>query len=101
MLIVMAEVVVEDGTIEQVRDALKTMEDETRKESGCVSYAFSLDVSDPTTLRISERWESMEALEAHFKTPHMAVFGGTLAKHPPKSMDVKVYEVARERELPR
>lgn len=101
MLIVMAEVVVEAGAIDQVRDGLKTMEDETRKEPGCISYAFSLDVSDPTTMRISERWESMEALEAHFETPHMAAFGAVFAKAPPKSMDVKVYEVAKEVALPR
>ena len=101
MLIVAGEVVVDGDAVDQVRDALRTMEEETRKEPGCVSYAFSQDISSPTTLRISERWESMEALEAHFKTPHMAAFGATLAKHPPKGMDVKVYEVARERELPR
>lgn len=101
MLIVMAEVVTRAGTIDQVRDALKTMEIETRKESGCVTYAFSVDVSDPNKLRISERWESMDALKAHFKTPHMATFGGVLGKHPPVSMDVKLYEVARELPLPR
>lgn len=101
MLIVMAEAEVEEGAIEQVRDALRTMEQETRKEPGCLAYAFSLDVNAPTTLRISERWESMAALEAHFAAPHMAAFGAALAKAPPKSMDVKVYEVAREVALPR
>lgn len=101
MLIVMAVVGVKEGSIDEVRDGLRTMEEETRKEPGCLAYAFSLDVSDPTTMRISERWESMEALEAHFATPHMAAFGGVLAKAPPTSMEVKVYEVARERELPR
>ncbi len=101
MLVVMAEVVVKPGTVEQVRDALKTMEIESRKEPGCVTYAFSVDVSDASKLRISERWESMDALKAHFKTPHMAVFGGVLGKHPPVSMDVKLYEVARELPLPR
>jgi quinol monooxygenase YgiN len=101
MLIVMAEVVVKPGTVDQVRDALTTMEIETRKEDGCATYAFSVDVSDPNTLRISERWESMDALKAHFKTPHMATFGGVLGKHPPVSMEVKLYEVARELPLPR
>jgi len=101
MLIVMAEAEVEDGAVDTIRDALQTMEAETRKEPGCITYAFSLDVHSPTTLRISERWESMEALQAHFKSPHMAAFGAALAKAPPKSMDVKLYEVARELPLPR
>ena len=101
MLIVVAEVGIEAGSVDGVRDALRTMESETLKEPGCHTYAFSIDVSDPTTMRIIERWESEEALAAHFKTPHMATFGAAIAQVKPKSMDVKVYEVAREVPLPR
>ncbi len=42
----------------------------------------------------------MEALELHFKTPHMASFGAAIAEIKPKSMDVKVYDVAGEVALP-
>ncbi|MBW2292666.1 MAG: antibiotic biosynthesis monooxygenase [Deltaproteobacteria bacterium] len=100
MLIVAAEVGVEEGAVESVRDALLAMETETRKEPGCLTYAFSVDINDPGTLRIIERWESMEALETHFKTPHMAAFGAAIAKIKPTSMNLKVYEVAREVALP-
>ena len=101
MLIVAAEAVVEEGAVDGVQDALRTMEDETRKEPGCLTYAFSIDVNAATTLRIFERWESIEALQAHFKTPHMAAFGQAIGKIKPKSLDIKVYEVAREVPLPR
>ena len=100
MLIVMGEVVVEAGAVEKVRGALRTMEEETRKEAGCLGYAFSLDVSDASIVRISERWESLEALQAHFATPHMAAFGLAVADLQPKSMDIRCYEVAREVKLP-
>lgn len=100
MLIVAAEVVVEKGVIEQVRDALQTMENETRKEPGCQVYAFSVDVNDATMVRIFERWDDMAALEAHFATPHMAAFGAALGQIQPKRMDVKVYDVAGEVPLP-
>ncbi len=100
MLIVAAEVSIEEGSVEGVRDALRTMETETLKEPGCQVYAFSIDVSDPGTLRIFERWDSMEALELHFKTPHMASFGAAIAEIKPKSMDVKIYDVAGEVALP-
>jgi quinol monooxygenase YgiN len=100
MLIVAAEVRVTDGAIDQARDALRTMEQETRREAGCLTYVFSVDLSDPTTLRIFERWESMAALSAHFKTPHMADFSQAVARIRPTSMSVKVYEVARELPLP-
>ena len=65
MIIVCVEVVTEEGAVDKVRDALASMETETRKEAGCISYAFSIDVTDPCTMRVSERWESMEALRVH------------------------------------
>ncbi len=101
MLIVAGEVVVEEGAIDSARDALRTMEQETRKEDGYITYAFSLDISEPTTMRIFERWESQEALSAHMKTPHMAEFGATVGKIKPKSMSIKVYEIEKELSLPR
>lgn len=101
MLIVAAEAIVKEGAIDQARDALRTMEEETRKESGCLAYAFSVDVNDPSKLRIFERWTSMEALSAHFKTPHMAAFGQAIGRIQPVSMEVKVYQVDKELPLPR
>ena len=101
MLVVMGEVGLADGALAAVREAIVTMEKATRAEPGCLGYAFSVDVSDPALLRISERWESLDALRAHLASPHMASFGRALAKHPPKSMQLKLYEVARELPLPR
>jgi quinol monooxygenase YgiN len=100
MLIVAAELSIEANAVDGVRDALAVMETGSRKESGCGTYVFSIDVNDPCTLRIFERWDSMEALEVHFKTPHMTAFREVLAKVNPKSMDVKVYDVAGELSLP-
>ena len=76
------------------------MEEESRKEFGCLTYAFSIDISDSTVMRIYECWESMEALEAHFKAPHMAVFQEALGGIQPKSMDAKVYEIKNELPFP-
>jgi len=101
MLIVAAEVSIEAGATDAVKEELRTMETESRKEPGCQTYAFSIDVNDPETLRITERWDSMDDLKAHFKTPHMAAFGAAMAQIKPKGMDVKVYEIAKEVALPR
>ena len=101
MLIVAAEVRVPDGAVERARDALGAMEAATRQEPGCLAYAFSVDVTDPSTLRIFERWESIDALRSHFATPHMATFGRAIADIRPTGMDVKVYDVAGELPLPR
>jgi quinol monooxygenase YgiN len=100
MLIVAGEVRIEAGAAEQVLDALRAMESATRAEPGCLAYAFSIDVDDPTMLRIFERWESQDALKAHFGTPHMAAFGAAVAAVQPKSVEIKAYEIASEVPLP-
>ncbi len=101
MLIVSGEIVVEEGAVDKVRDALRSMEDETRKEPGCLTYVFSVDINAPTVMRIFERWESMDALKAHLKMPHMATFGAAVGKIQPKSVDIKAYEIEKEVSLPR
>ena len=40
-------------------------------ETGCSAYAYAEDVCEPGLFRVSEAWESREALEAHFATGHM------------------------------
>lgn len=101
MIIVAEEIVLEEGEIDGVgvRDAFRTMVEESRKESGCLTYAFSVDINDPTIMRVYELWDSMEALEAHFKTPHMAAFKKALGGIQPKSIDAKVYETKKELEF--
>jgi quinol monooxygenase YgiN len=37
----------------------------TRKESGCLEYAFSADAEEPGLVRLIELWESMDDLHAH------------------------------------
>jgi quinol monooxygenase YgiN len=58
---------------EAVRAAL-AMAEATRREAGCVSYAFWADLVDPAAFFVFEEWESDAALAAHFQTPHMARF---------------------------
>lgn len=100
MVVVIAEVRVAEGAVASVKDAIAKMETESRKEPGCLTYAFSVDVSDPTMVRIVERWESMDDLRGHFTTPHMAEFSGVMGNLGIESMEVKAYELGAELPLP-
>jgi quinol monooxygenase YgiN len=100
MIIVLGEVVADAKAIESARGALVKMQQETRKEAGCVSYGFSIDVGDAAKIVIAERWMSMAELEAHMKTPHMAEFGKAVGAIKPTAMDIKAYEIAGEVKLP-
>ena len=46
----------------------------TQKEAGCIYYDSHTSINDPNTFVVVERWESREALDAHSKAPHMAVW---------------------------
>ena len=75
------------------------MEQATRREQGCLKYAFSVDVTDPGMVRVTERWESLDAIKAHLASPHMAEFNQAVGALKPKGLDIKAYEVAREVQL--
>ena len=72
---------------------------ETRKEAGCLAYAFYEDLEAPGQYRIYEEWESEEALFAHFQTPHMAAFQAELRALGELSIDIKRYDSEGPRAL--
>jgi len=101
MIIVLVEIGVEPNAVAGVRDAVKKMEDASRAEPGCAGYSFSVDVTNPAIVRVTERWRSMDDLRAHMGMPHMAEFQQAVGMLQPNSLTIKAYEVAREVELPR
>ena len=80
-------------SIEALKSAVSAMETASRAEPGCLDYTFSVELSDPVMIRITEKWDSVESLQAHFGMPHMADFQAAMGEHPPESMDVSFYEV--------
>lgn len=46
----------------------------TQKEAGCIYYDSHSSINEPNTFVVVERWESREALDAHSRAPHMAVW---------------------------
>jgi quinol monooxygenase YgiN len=92
MVVVNAVVKTTQKDISALKDAIGVMETASREEEGCVDYTFSIEVSDPDTVRITEKWDNVEALQAHMETPHMAVFQQTMGAHPPTGMEVHFYE---------
>jgi quinol monooxygenase YgiN len=93
MIVVNAVVKTTEEDIVALQGAIGRMEVASRAEPGCEDYTFSVELSDPSALRITEKWHSVEALHAHMKTPHMAEFQKAMGGHPPASMELKFYEV--------
>lgn len=101
MILVLAEVETTPEAVSALEAAFREMEQATRAEPGCHQYVFSQEISNRGKVRVTELWESMDALSAHFATPHMAAFNQAVAGQGPGSVTIKVHELGPELELPR
>ena len=55
------------GEVEQVTQALINRAQRSRKDAGCVYYSFSKNLEDPTEICLTEKWDSVELLQAHLE----------------------------------
>ena len=53
--------------LENARDVIAA----TRREAGCLDYDLTSSITEPNAFVFVERWESRDALAAHFETPHL------------------------------
>lgn len=92
MIVVNAIIESNADSIAAMQAAIAAMETASRAEDGCYDYTFSVELNNPDVLRITEKWQSMEALGAHFAMPHMADFQAAMAANPPKNVSATFYE---------
>ncbi len=92
MIVINARIDADPATIAALKDAIAAMETASRAEDGCDDYTFSVELNNPSVIRITERWRDLGALTAHFATPHMAVFQKAMQAHPPKGVTATCYE---------
>jgi quinol monooxygenase YgiN len=71
----------------------------SREEAGCVDYRLYQSPEDPDAFVFVEEWESREALDAHFATPHIATFMRELPPLLAGAPDVKFHDVSGFRTL--
>lgn len=71
----------------------------TRKEAGCLLYAYGEDFLDPGVIRITERWEDWDALAAHGKSPHMEVWRAALKEIGVLERNLLAHETGEERTI--
>jgi quinol monooxygenase YgiN len=74
MIIVAGHIDIDPKNEAKVESIARTMMAETRREAGCRVYEIMRSLETPGRLHLYEEWDSLEALEAHFGTPHMQVW---------------------------
>jgi quinol monooxygenase YgiN len=71
MIIVTGELRLAPENVERLRPAMRAVLETSRREAGCLLYAYGEDVLEPGLLRIVERWQDAASLAAHDKAAHV------------------------------
>lgn len=79
MIVVSGHIRVKPEAVAGLKPHMRTVLETTRQERGCLLYAYGEDVLDPGLIRIVERWESRETLDAHSRAPHIKAWGEALS----------------------
>jgi len=95
MLVIAGHIRMDPAKVSEARAASAVMMEATRKEEGCHAYTFSSDLEDDGVFHVFEHWESQEALDSHFKSPHMADFQKVMAGFGIQEMSLKRYDVSK------
>ena len=84
MIHVIAVITARPGKRDEVLGHFRANVPAVRAEQGCIEYGAAVDAAGapavqakygPDTFVVIEKWESMAALEAHARAPHMAAYG--------------------------
>jgi quinol monooxygenase YgiN len=94
-LVIRVSVQIDPAKREEAFGAAIEMMRATRAEPGCIAYTFSADLEDPSRIHVFERWASQDALDIHFKAPHMAAFQAKLGGLGVRGMQAEKYEIAK------
>jgi quinol monooxygenase YgiN len=92
MIMVIGSVRVPLENVEPILPMMEKVVAATRAEDGCILYAYSRDLIEPNLFRITEKWRDRAALDAHFKTEHMAVWAQERAGLGMFDRDIKIFE---------
>ena len=84
MIHVVADLTAKPGKREEVLKHFRANVPNVRAEKGCIEYGGAVDADPalpiqtkygPDAIVVIEKWETMDALAAHGKAPHMQAFG--------------------------
>lgn len=72
MIVVTGYIRIAADQVERARPHMRKVLEGTRREPGCILYAYGEDVLEPGVIRIVERWTDWPSLDAHGDTAHIA-----------------------------
>jgi quinol monooxygenase YgiN len=79
---------------------LEKMQNDSRREDGCLRYGFFAAVEDPLSFVAVEEWVDQEALDRHFAEAHLQEFARGLLELVSERPEVAIHEVAGTQGFP-
>jgi quinol monooxygenase YgiN len=70
------------------------MQDNSRREEGCLRYGFFAASEDPLSFVAVEEWADRAALDRHFAQPHLHEFARGLLELVDAPPEVAIHEVS-------
>ena len=74
MIVLLVQFTVKPGQEERCLELMRTMEQHTRQEPGCVQYVGHQSTQDPRRFMFYEAYHDDAALEAHRNAPYFAQY---------------------------
>ena len=99
LILVTGHIRVSPERVEQLRPHIQALVTATRKEDGCILYAFAEDMNEPGVIRIVERWRDWPSLDAHGKAPHIATWSAVAKDAGITSREVIAHAAGEEQVL--
>jgi quinol monooxygenase YgiN len=94
MLLVVGRVRCRPEQRDELVALMRKMQDESRREAGCLRYGFFAAVEDPLSFVAVEEWADRNALDQHFAEPHLQEFAQGLLELVDSPPEVAIHEVA-------
>jgi quinol monooxygenase YgiN len=98
-VIVAGTVRVPPENIAAFRPKMAAMIEASRAEDGCEAYAYAEDVLEPGLMHVFELWRDEAALQAHFKTAHIAAWRAAWPAFGVSDRRLALYDIADQRPL--
>ncbi|MCA0032347.1 putative quinol monooxygenase [Mesorhizobium sp. B263B2A] len=77
MLVIIGTIRLPPDKFEEAKSAMERMISGSRAEDGCLEYSYARDVLDAGLIRVTEVWRDRPALDAHFRSLHIAEWRST------------------------
>jgi quinol monooxygenase YgiN len=101
MLLVVGRVTCDEEKREELTSLCREMQDNSRREEGCIRYGFFSAIEDENSFVAVEEWEDRAALDEHFAQPHLQEFAAKLLELVSEPPEVAIHEIAGTSDFPR